>query len=237
MARALADVRLQCPVTSVHWRGEQIEVKYQSPAGTEETIHSDYAILAIPFGPMKSISFDPPLPVEIQTAIHGLTYGFATKVIIQYSRRLSKLGWDAFVLTDLPITCTWHPTLKQRGECDIVTVYTGANAGKSFSDMSDEKRIQTAIEQVEQVCPGSAQYVVGARTLAWGNEPFSQGSYVAFGLGEVTAFWERLRSPLGRVYFAGEHIASHQGYMEGAVESGQRAAKQIIAHTKLRKSP
>ncbi len=151
-----------------------------------------------------------------------------TKVMLQYSRRLSELGWEAFALTDLPITCMWHPTLRQPGKYDILTVYTGGHAGKAFTAMSDEARIQTAIAQVEQVCPGSAQYVVGAKTIAWRSERFSQGSYAAFGLGEVMAFWEPLRYPVGRVYFAGEHIAAHQGYMEGAVESGQRAAHEIM---------
>jgi len=236
MARVLPDVRLNCPVTVIRWKEKKIEVTYESPTGAWETVRSDYVVIAIPFGPMKAISFNPPLPSEFQAVIKGLTYGVVTKVMIQYSRRLSELGWEAFVLTDLPVTCTWHPTLKQPGGYDIVTVYTGANAGKAFSAMSDEERIRTAIAQVEQVCPGSAQYVVGAKTIAWKNEPFSQGSYVAFGSGEVTAFWERMRPPLGRVYFAGEHIAAHQGYMEGAVESGQRVARKIIMNARLRKS-
>jgi monoamine oxidase len=131
------------------------------------------------------------------------------------------------VLTDLPMTCTWRPTGKQGGGHDIVTVYTGAEAGAKFSALSDEARIKAAIEQVEQVCPESSQFVVAARTIAWDNEPFTQGSYVAFGPGEVTAYWELLRKPVGRLYFAGEHTAVHQGYMEGAVESGQRAAVEI----------
>jgi monoamine oxidase len=228
MAKVLPDVRLNCPVTAVRWGREMIEVTYESPAEGDEIIQSDYIILAIPFGPMRGVAFDPPLPTDFQATVNGLTYGVVTKVLIQYSRRLSELGWDAFVLTDLPITCTWHPTLTQPGGCDIVTVYTGANAGKAFSAMSEEERIQTAITQVEQICSGSAQYVVGARTMAWKNEPFTQGSYAAFKPGEVTTFWEKMRQPLEQLYFAGEHIAAHQGYMEGAVESGHRAAREII---------
>ncbi|HUM68391.1 MAG TPA: FAD-dependent oxidoreductase [Chloroflexota bacterium] len=43
----------------------------------------------------------------------------------------------------------------------------------------------------------------------------------------MTAHWQALREPVGRVYVAGEHTAVHQGYMEGAVESGQRVAEMI----------
>ncbi len=228
MARVLPDIRLNCEVTAVRQTEEEVEVVYQSPDGTEVILPSSYVIFAIPFGPLQAITVEPPLTAIFQLALEKLSYGTVTKVMLQYSRRLSELGWEAFGLTDLPITCMWHPTLRQPGKYDILTVYTGGHAGKAFTAMSDETRIQTAIAQVEQVCPGSAQYVVGAKTIAWRSERFSQGSYAAFGLGEVMAFWEPLRYPVGRVYFAGEHIAAHQGYMEGAVESGQRAAHEIM---------
>ncbi|GAB4579633.1 MAG: hypothetical protein Fur0022_23710 [Anaerolineales bacterium] len=228
IARVLPDVRLNSRVTAIHQKDDKAAITYHSPEGREETLESKFVVVAMPLRPLRAVAFDPPLPAGYQKALQGLTYGSVTKVIIQYSRRLADLGWQAFALTDLPITCTWHPTLNQAGTHDLVTVYTGAKAGAAFSAMRDDERIQTAIAQVEQICPGSAQYVVGAWTLAWGNEPFTQGSYAAFGPGEVMAFWQVLRHPFGQVYFAGEHIAAHQGYMEGAVESGQWAARKII---------
>lgn len=236
MARALPDVRVSCPVIAIDHSADQTLVTYRTATGETRTLQSRGAILAMPLGPMKDIPFNPPLPPAYQAALNGLSYGVVTKVIIQYSRRLVELGWESFVLTDLPITCTWHPTLKQEGGHDMVTVYTGGNAGAAFTEMSDEVRIQTAIEQVEQVCPGSAHYVVAAQTIAWGKEPFSLGSYAAFGPGEVLAFWDLLRRPVNGLYLAGEHVASHQGYMEGAVESGQRVAREIIKQIKRRKT-
>jgi monoamine oxidase len=52
---------------------------------------------------------------------------------------------------------------------------------------------------------------------------------MALAPGEVTAHWEALMSPAGRLFFAGEHATPLQGYMEGAVESGQRAARMIMS--------
>jgi monoamine oxidase len=187
-------------------------------------------ILAIPLKPSRTIKFDPPLPSGYADMIEKVAYGSVTKVLIQYSQRIwDKQGWDGHLMTDLPITCIWHPTEQQGGEGGILTIYTGANAGAAFNALSDADRIQTAIAQVEQVCPGSSQHVVATKTMAWNNEPFTQASYAAFAPGQVTAYWQRLRTPLGRLHFAGEHTAVHQGYMEGAVESGQRAAKEIMA--------
>jgi monoamine oxidase len=51
---------------------------------------------------------------------------------------------------------------------------------------------------------------------------------MALAPGEVTAHWKTLSAPAGRLFFAGEHATIYQGFMEGAAESGQRAAKNIM---------
>ncbi len=232
IAKQLPDVRMQSVVTEVYWTESGVEVVYEDRTGGQAALKpqiSDQVILAIPLKPMRTIKFEPALPPDYAEMIANVGYGSVTKVLIQYSQRLwANQGWDGHLMTDLPITCIWHPTEQQGGDGGILTIYTGANAGAAFTAMSDEERIQTAIVQVEQVCPGSSQSVIAAQTMAWNNEPFTQASYAAFAPGQVTAYWQRLRTPLGRLHFAGEHTAVHQGYMEGALESGQRAAKEII---------
>jgi len=226
MAKALPDVRLGRVVSEIrlHEKGVSATVR------PGEQIESRYALLALPLGPMRGITFEPSLPSDRQFMMTGVTYGPVTKVLIQYRKRFwREVGWVGSLMTDLPMTCTWEPTRGQGGEGGILTVYTGANNGSKFAAMNDEDRIATAISQVDQAFPGSAEFVVTARTVAWPNEPFSQGGYVAFAPGEVTGYWARLRQPVGRLYFAGEHTAVNQGYMEGAVESGQRVAREIIS--------
>jgi monoamine oxidase len=63
--------------------------------------------------------------------------------------------------------------------------------------------------------------------MAWLNEPFTRCSYMALAPNQVTAYWQTLFTPAGRLYFAGEHATPIQGYMEGAVESGQRVAREL----------
>jgi monoamine oxidase len=113
-------------------------------------------------------------------------------------------------------------------EIPAPTVYTGADFGERFSALDDDDRIAAAIAEVDTVFPGSAGHVVAARTIAWANEPYSQGGYLAFGVGQVLPHWGTLRQPAGRLTFAGEHTAVNQGYMDGAVESGQRAAGELM---------
>jgi monoamine oxidase len=95
--------------------------------------------------------------------------------------------------------------------------------------LSDEERIRLAVAEIEKVFPGSSDLIECTATVAWPNEPYTRGSYAALAPGEVTAHWKTLFEPAGRLFFAGEHATDIQGFMEGAVESGQRAARTIFA--------
>jgi monoamine oxidase len=130
--------------------------------------------------------------------------------------------------TDQHIVQTWDATSHLKGEHGITTAYTGGEPGVKLSTLSDEERIKLAVSVIEKVFPGSADLVENTATIAWINEPFTRGSYMALAPGQVTAHWQTLFSPSGRLFFAGEHATIYQGFMEGAVESGQRAAKNIM---------
>lgn len=227
MAAQLPDVRLGAVVTAVQQSAAGASVTFRQN-GQTHTLPTAYVVLAVPPGPARHITFSPPLPTALQTALNDLSCGPVTKVMIQYRRRFwEDVNWRGSLLTDRPITCTWQPTITQPGESGILTVYTGAKAGADFSAMGERERIETAVTQLDQLFPGSAALVSHTRTMAWLNEPFSLGGYTLFQPGDVMAHWQTLREPAGRVYVAGEHTAVHQGYMEGAVESGQRVAQQI----------
>jgi monoamine oxidase len=66
--------------------------------------------------------------------------------------------------------------------------------------------------------------------VAWSSDPWSRGGYAFFDPGFDAALRPWLALPCGRLFFAGEHTSSKwQGYMNGAIESGRRAAAEIEA--------
>ena len=103
----------------------------------------------------------------------------------------------------------------------------------ALHQLSKEDQIEARLNQVEEIYPGSRQHLVAAQTAEWQNNPYMFGGYSNFSAGQVTQFWEALRSSNGRFFFAGEHISTFIGYMEGAVLSGQRVAKEIVQLKKL----
>jgi monoamine oxidase len=63
----------------------------------------------------------------------------------------------------------------------------------------------------------------------WAAEPFSRGSYLIFGPGDLTTWGRRLAEPHGRVHFAGSEASDLPSYAEGAVRAGERAADEVLA--------
>jgi monoamine oxidase len=71
---------------------------------------------------------------------------------------------------------------------------------------------------------------IGGFSRAWSTQPRYGGSYAVYRPGQVTAFWDVLRRPHGRLHLAGEHVATCTGYVEGALESGEAVAARLLAH-------
>jgi monoamine oxidase len=229
IAADLPDIRLKANVTAIRQDVDAVRVSYET-GNHLFTLEAERVVMAIPFGPMQAIQFDPPLSAAYQKMLASLRLGPVTKVLLEYGRPFwQEVGWTGQLLTDLPMNSTWLTAGGQIGEGGMLTVYTGGKPAAKYSRMSDETRIATILAQLEGLFPGSSKHLVGSRTMAWLNEPFTQGGYAFFPPGSVTAYWTTLRQPAGRNHFAGEHTAVNLGYMEGAIESGQRAAAEILA--------
>ena len=229
LAKTLSDVRLNAPVTSVRARPDGVAVYYQQ-GNSHYTISSAFAILAIPLTTARLIEFNPPLPEAHQKMVNHVSYGAVTKVLIEYRKRFwDEKGWNGHITTDAPIVLTWHATSHIENEYGILTVYTGGRPGAKLAALSAEERVRVAVAEIEKIFPGSSDLIECTATVAWPKEPYTRGSYAALAPGEVTAHWKTLFEPAGRLLFAGEHATDIQGFMEGAVESGQRTARMILA--------
>lgn len=229
LADALPDVRLHSVVTSIHRMKDGVITGYKT-GNSHRTISSAFAVLAVPLTTARLIKFDPPLPSAHRQMVDHVSYGAVTKVLIEYRKRFwIDRGWNGRFATDAPIVYTWHATSHMEAEPGILTAYTGGGPGERLAALSDEERMRVAVAEVEKVFPGSSEWIEHVATVAWPNEPYTRGSYMALAPGQVTAHWPTLFEPVGRLFFAGEHASAIQGFMEGAVESGQRAAAKIIS--------
>ena len=228
LAETLPDVRLNAEARSIRLLPDEVEITYQQ-GNSYQTLRSAFAILAVPLTAARSIDFHSSLPFAHRQMLDEVAYGAVTKVLIQYRKRFwEERGWNGRLVTDAPILYTWHATSHVESEDGILTAYTGGEPAVRLSALSDDERIQVAVHEIEKLFPGSSELIEHAATVAWPNEAFTRGSYMALAPGQVSTHWESLLKPAGRLFFAGEHATPLQGFMEGAVESGQRAAGMIL---------
>ena len=218
-------LHLQTPVTAVTQTENKVEATY-----ADGKVIADYAVLTTPLPALRTVKFTPELSPELNRAIAELNYGSHIKILLQYEHRFwrNTYGVSGLTVTDLPIGFATDTTIRQAGDMGIMTIYTSGKYSQQMLSLSNADRIERALAQLEQIYPASRSHLKVAKTFIWPESPYSGGSYSNYSVGQLSSFWSALRRPYGRLYFAGEHTADlYIGYMEGAVRSGQRVAREL----------
>ena len=197
----------------------------------------DHVVLALPFSILRtSVDYSAagfePLKV---TAIREQGMGTNSKLHVQFTRRY----WDTLenngeTYADTGYQNTWHVTRTQPGAAGILVDYTGGEIGASFGSGTPASRAQQFLDQIEPVLPGLSQYWNGKASIDfWTGYAWTRGSYSYWKVGQYTKFSGMERERQGNCHFAGEHTSiDFQGYLNGAVESGERAAGEILGDLK-----
>lgn len=190
---------------------------------SRRTLHVEHVVLACSLVPLRVVHFDPPLAGPLRRAIDELGYGAVTKTAVQFAQR----QWpDGYATTEGIAQRIYEPTVDQYGEAGVLMSYAGGAGGRSLAARSEADRVEL-IESDMRAVYGITAFSTGAFSRAWSAAPRYGGSYAVYRPGQIGAFWEILRQPHGRIWFAGEHVATWTGYLEGAVESGERVADGI----------
>uniref|UniRef100_A0AAR2J8C0 Amine oxidase n=1 Tax=Pygocentrus nattereri TaxID=42514 RepID=A0AAR2J8C0_PYGNA len=213
MARELGDrVKLQSAVCSIDQTGDMVVVKTVS----EETYKAKYVIVAIPPGLNLKIHFNPELPPLRNQLIHRVPMGSVIKCMVYYRENF------------------W----RKKGYCgSMVIEEEEAPIGLTLDDTKPDGTVP-AIMGKKRICEIYARVLGSEEALHpihyeeknWCEEEYSGGCYTAyFPPGILTQFGKVLREPVGRLYFAGTETATEwSGYMEGAVQAGERASREIL---------
>lgn len=189
------------------------------------TLHADHVVLACSFVPLRSVTFHDPLPPVLHDAVHQLGYGTVTKTSVQWAARTWPGG---YATTAGPAQRIYEPTIDQSGTAGILMAYCGGEGGHQWATLTETERIERAAHEMRAMHGIDAE-ALGGYSRAWSTEPRYGGSYAVYEPGQVQRFWAAVRAPWGRVHFAGEHVATCTGYVEGALESGETVASRLVA--------
>jgi monoamine oxidase len=129
-------------------------------------------------------------------------------------------------MTDMKIQNTYAPTLAQPGERGILACYTAGHRALELSAMSEDERQDYTLRKMETLFGGLSGAEKSVSQI-WHDDEYARGGYTYFQTGQITELLAAAQRIEGRIHFAGEHTSVWHGWMQGALESGNRAASEI----------
>ncbi len=221
-------IRYGVEVVSIHQDSESVRIRV-SEKGALQTLDADFAVCTLPLTVLRGIRCSPEWSAAKRAALAEVDLTSVTRVFLQARRRFWRREKPLFdVVTDRPIQRLDDATLAQEGEAGILEAYvTGRNA-RELSARDDAGRQAFVREEVEAIFPGAEGEIERGTSYAWHEDPFARGGYAWFKPGGVERHRAALGTIEGRVHFAGEHTSDFTGWMQGALESGERAAREVL---------
>jgi len=229
MAAALGDaLSLATPVRRVCQGAMDDSVVIHTDSGTHA---GRYAILAIPPNLAGRLEYEPGLPTARQQLTQRMPLGSSIKCLAFYDRPFwRQRGFSGEVVSnDGPVSLVFDASPEDASHGALVAFLLGQSAREWTGRPVDERRAE--------VLSGLARYF-GAQALDavdyvdkdWNEDPWSGGCSVGLmAPGVMTAFGSAIREPCGRIHWAGTETARQwTGFMDGAVESGERAAAEVL---------
>jgi monoamine oxidase len=228
-ARALSDkVLYQRAVRKISHDPDGAEVWFEEN-GDVRSIRTAGLVIALPFKILREIEIEPAFSTEKMNCISTLGYGHVMKTAMQFKQRF----WDQSdslgqrIFTDTKLRRIYHMSIDQPGPRGILMSFTSAADAEELGKLPEEERMKVAIAEVSKIWPQAPDFWEGGITKYWNEDPWVKGSYSFTAKGQERNFLEISSKPEGRVHFAGEHTSKFRASMNGAIESGVRAAEEI----------
>jgi monoamine oxidase len=241
VANALAQA-LDRPVQTGHWlrrveprAGGGYQLTFDRDGSTIEH-HADLVVLAIPQTTLRDVELAlPEFPEDKRRSIDEVNYGRNSKLMSLYSTRYWATEHQSAgtLYADNGLGTGWDSSVGQPGAHGVWTNYVGGPLSDAIGSGTPQEQWEgRLLPLLEQAMPGAqAAYAGECVRFHWPGTPTARGSWLVYGPGQMSEFWGCEGRPVGNVFFCGEHTSlEYQGYMEGAAETGLRAAVEVIQH-------
>ena len=217
---------LGSPVTRISQVRGGVEVRSKRLDVTAKQV-----IVAIPPVLAGRIDYHPLLPFQRDQLTQRIPQGTLTKVTAVYDHafwRDDGLNGQA-ISTQGPVGATFDDS-PPSGSPGLIFGFVGGDAARSFNAKSRARRKREVIDEYANLFGAKAKNPIDYFESNWSAERWSRGCPVGLpGLGTLVAYGPWLRKPIGRIHWAGTETSTYwNGYMDGAVRSGERAAAEAL---------
>jgi monoamine oxidase len=189
--------------------------------GAAETLAADYVVCAIPFAVLGRVEFAPRLSEQKTRVRDELTYELAARAFMQTRARFwERSRLNGFAATDLPAEF-WPSTFGQPGRRGVLQAYVRHRTATDWAKKNEAERLGAALTLTEQAVPGVRAAYERGLVKCWGEDQWAGCAWTHPSGPQLVA----VNVPEGRIFFAGEHASVYASWMNGALESGNRAAR------------
>ncbi len=223
-------VHLGSPVRQITEDGAGVEV-----VADTVTVRAQRAIVAVPPALAGRVQYDPPLPALRMQLLQRVPVGSVRKVLTMYDEpfwRDAGLTGQSFAVSDV-IGATYDGST-DTGKPGLLIAFAFGLHARALGRLSEDERKRTFLDGLARRFGPRAAAPTLYHELEWAEEVWSGGGVFAhFPTGVLTNFGALLREPVGRIHWAGtETSAAFHGSINGAIESGERAAREVLQATR-----
>lgn len=232
-----AAVKFEHRLAMVRTTEDGLALSFRTPSGVVDAA-SDRVVLALPFTTLREVEGIDTLGLSAAKlkSIRELGYGNNAKIMTATRGRPWRsadrrgFSFSGALYTDKAAQIIWETSRGQKGEGGILTNFLSLEPAEG-PPAAAAAAFDTTIAALSEATAGALDTSRRA-AMFWAASPFVKGSYAGPLVGQYTTLVDAAATPEldGRLYFAGEHTSARSiGYMNGAVESGERAAREVLA--------
>ncbi|CAH9148637.1 unnamed protein product [Cuscuta epithymum] len=222
------DIRLNHRVLRITHRYNKVMVSVE---GGRNFI-ADAAIITVPLGVLKAdlIKFEPKLPEWKVSAIRDLGMGNEDKIALQFDNVFWPNVEFIGIVAPTSYACGYFLNLHKATGHPVLVYMAAGSLANDLEKLSDKAAADFAMLHLKKMFPNASEPVQYLFSR-WGTDPDSLGSYSYDVVGKPADVYERLRAPLGNLFFGGEAVSlDHQGSVHGAYSAGIMAADNCRRH-------
>jgi monoamine oxidase len=219
-------VVLKSPVRRITQKGGRVTV-----TSDHYTVNCKRVIVAIPPTLAGRIDYHPILPPERDQLTQRYGQGTLTKVAAVYDKpfwRDKGLTGQAVSIDGL-VSATFDDSPPDGGP-GVIFGFVGGDSARTYQRMSPQEGRDKVLGEFASFFGEEARSPRDFFDTRWTTEQWSRGCPVGIaGPGTLLAYGDQLRAPVGAIHWAGTETSTYwNGYMDGAVRSGQRAAAEVL---------
>lgn len=216
------EIRLNTEITAIGTNRDGVEIRDSSG----RTWRAQFAVCTIPLPLLRRVKLNPALSPQQSAAVEKTPYGQHTDVFLNIREPFWEVdGLPSSMWTDTSIGMVLRMSW---GDIGYLWLPINGPANRPWRDKTDDEVMRAVMGELGKIRPSTVGRVEPITVQNWSNAPWTRGHLAYMAPGQITEFGGALSRPHGRLHFAGEHTSRIAVGMEGAMESGERAAVDIL---------